>query len=363
MGRYNPALCRRSTGDRETGMTAFIVTIVLVALVFDFLNGFHDAANSVATVVCTRVLSPIQAVAWAAFFNFAAVFIFGTPVAHTVGKGLIDLNAIDQYVVCAGLLGAIAWNLITWWLALPTSSSHALISGYAGAAVARSGVHSLLLSGWGPVLLFLVLSPVIGFLLGLINMLVMGRIFRNAPPRRIDALFRRLQLVSAGLYSLGHGTNDAQKTMGIIVALLVSAGKEDLALDRYVFLGRQHEIAWRIILSCGAAIAIGTFFGGWRIIKTMGDRITRLQPIGGFCAETAGATTLIATALGGIPVSTTHAITGAILGVGSARNVRSVRWVWGQRIVMAWILTLPCSAFIAAVLYLVIRHTIQPLLG
>jgi PiT family inorganic phosphate transporter len=344
-------------------MTTFVILIIAVALAFDFLNGFHDAANSVATVVCTRVLSPLQAVAWAAFFNFAAVFLFGTPVAHTVGKGLIDVSAVDQYVVCAGLVGAILWNIITWWLALPTSSSHALISGYAGAAIAKSGIHVLILGGWWPVLLFLVLSPMVGFVLGHFNMVVVSNVFGRSKPRRVDGLFRRLQLVSAGFYSLGHGTNDAQKTMGIIVALLVSAGREDLAIDKYVLFGRQHEIAWWIILSCGAAIAMGTFFGGWRIIKTMGDRITRLQPIGGFCAEAAGATTLIGTALYGIPVSTTHAITGAILGVGSARNVRSVRWIWGQRIVMAWILTLPCAAFIAALAYLIIRHTIQPLLG
>jgi len=342
-------------------VVTLIVIIILVALVFDFLNGFHDAANSIATVVCTRVLSPFQAVCWAAFFNFVAAFIFGTPVAKTIGKGLIDLNAVDQYVICAGLMGAIIWNIITWWLALPTSSSHALISGYAGAAIAKSGADVLILGGWWPVLLFLILSPVIGFILGLFNMVLMTNIFRNSRPRRVDKLFRRLQLVSAGLYSLGHGTNDAQKTMGIIVALMVSAGMGDWTVNRYVFLGRQHEIAWWIILSCHAAIALGTLFGGWRIVKTMGSRIARLQPIGGCCAETAGAITLIGTALGGIPVSTTHAITGAILGVGSARNVRSVRWIWGQRIITAWVLTLPCSAFIAALAYLIISHTLQPL--
>ena len=279
----------------------FILVIVAAALVFDFLNGFHDAANSIATVVCTRVLSPLQAVCWAAFFNFVAAFVFGTPVAKTVGNGLIDLKAVDQYVVCAGLLGAIVWNLITWWLALPTSSSHALISGYAGAAIAKCGVGVLILKGWLPVLLFIVLSPTIGFVLGLFNMGLMTTLFRNAKPRRVDKLFRRLQLVSAALYSLGHGTNDAQKTMGIIFALLVSAGMGNWARDEYYFLGRHHEIQWWIILSCQVAIGLGTLFGGWRIVRTMGSRIARLQPIGGCCAEMAGATLLVGTALSGIP--------------------------------------------------------------
>lgn len=344
-------------------MLVLVITIVAIALVFDFLNGFHDAANSIATVVCTRVLTPLQAVAWAAFFNFVAAFTFGTPVAHTVGKGLIDLSAVDQYVIMAGLSGAIIWNLITWYLALPTSSSHALISGYAGAAIAKCGVSVLIASGWLKVLAFIVLSPAIGFALGLINMVVVANLFRHARPHFVDSLFRRLQLVSAGLYSLGHGTNDAQKTMGIIVALLVSAGHKEWTQGGSALFGRQHDIAWWIILSCHAAIALGTFFGGWRIVRTMGDRITRLQPVGGFCAETAGATTLIGTALWGIPVSTTHAITGAILGVGTARSVKSVRWIWGQRIVMAWVLTLPCAAFIAAVFYLILHWTILHAFG
>jgi PiT family inorganic phosphate transporter len=338
-------------------MLALIITVILVALAFDFLNGFHDAANSIATVVCTRVLTPGQAVVWAAFFNFVAAFVFGTHVAETVGKGLIDLEAVDEYVILAGLTGAIVWNLITWLLALPTSSSHALISGYAGAAIANKGVSVLLMQGWVKVLLFLVLSPVIGFVLGYINMTLTSYFFRKARPRVVDSLFRRLQLVSAGLYSLGHGSNDAQKTMGIIVALLVSAGPQYAHWSQgglHLF-GRHHEIAWWIIISCNAAIALGTLFGGWRIVRTMGNRITRLQPVGGFCAETAGATTLIGTALGGIPVSTTHAITGAILGVGTATRARSVHWIWGERIVMAWILTLPCAAFMAAIAYLIIN--------
>jgi inorganic phosphate transporter, PiT family len=341
-------------------MLALIIFIVLVALVFDFLNGFHDAANSIATIVCTRVLTPIQAVAWAAFFNFVAAFFFGTHVAHTVGKGLIEVSAVDAYVVLAGLIGAIIWNIITWYLGLPTSSSHALISGYAGAAVAKAGFGVLLLHGWGRVILFIVLSPMLGFVLGYINMVIMSLIFRRATPHRVDTLFRKLQLVSAGLYSIGHGTNDAQKTMGIIVALLTAAGYEGWAKGHIVLFGQHHDIALPIILSCQAAIALGTLFGGWRIVKTMGTGITKLQPAGGFCAETAGATTLIGTALWGIPVSTTHAITGAILGVGSAKSLRAVRWIWGQRIVTAWVLTLPFSALMGFVAYELVHWTVEP---
>ena len=346
-------------------MLALIIFIVLVALAFDFLNGFHDAANSIATVVCTRVLSPVQAVVWAAFFNFVAAFVFGTHVADTVGKGLIDVKAVDTYVILAGLSGAIAWNVITWLLALPTSSSHALISGYAGAAIAKQGMGVLILKGWVPVLLFLILSPIIGFVLGYINMVVTAFLCRNSRPRTVDNVFRKLQLVSAGLYSLGHGSNDAQKTMGIIVALLVSAGGgfEKWTQGGLHLFGRQHEIAWWIILSCNGAIALGTMFGGWRIVKTMGSSITRLHPVGGFCAETAAATTIIVSTRLGIPISTTHAITGSILGVGSAKSFRSVRWIWGQRIVLAWILTIPCSAFMAAVTYLLARFFLQPLTG
>ncbi len=333
---------------------SLIIVIIAVALAFDFLNGFHDSANSIATVVSTRVLTPVQAVVWAAFFNFVAAFFFGTPVAKMVGKGLVDLQSVDQYVILGGLLGAITWNIITWYFGLPTSSSHALISGYAGSAIAKSGFGVILVKGWIPVLAFLILSPIIGFILGYVNMVLISWIFRKSNPRWADALFRRLQLVSAGLYSLGHGTNDAQKTMGIIVALLVSSGRTNWTEGGFHMFGRQHEIALWIILACYAAIALGTFFGGWRIVKTVGSRITRLQPVGGFCAETAGATTLLGTALWGIPISTTHAITGSILGVGSARNIRSVRWIWGQRIVMAWIITLPASAALGAVYHFVI---------
>ena len=357
-------------------MLTLILFIIAVALVFDFLNGFHDAANSIATVVSTRVLTPMQAVFWAAFFNFVAAFTFGTHVAGTIAKGLVDPSFVDPYVVLGGLAGAIIWNIITWLLALPTSSSHALVSGVTGAAIAKAGLGVIVWAGWWPLLLFIVLSPTIGFFLGALNMIVVAWVFRNSTPHKVDTLFRRLQLLSAAVFSLGHGGNDAQKTMGIIVLLLTTAGRKDWTvghvnffgwLNHIPWLGRHlswlmhtHEIAPWIILSCHAAIALGTVFGGWRIVKTMGSGITRLQPVGGFCAELSAATTIIGVTYGGIPISTTHAITGAILGVGTTRGVRSVRWIWGQRIMMAWILTLPCSAFIAAVSYLVIHHAIEP---
>ena len=337
-----------------------IIFIILVALVFDFLNGFHDAANSIATIVSTRVLTPTQAVAWAAFFNFVAAFAFGTPVAKTVGKGLIEVDSVNEFVILGGLMGAIVWNLVTWWLGLPTSSSHALLSGYAGAAIAHGGFGSIIPRGWMPLLLFLVLSPTIGFFLGYLNMVIVSWAFKDANPRWADRFFRRMQLFSAGLYSLGHGANDAQKTMGIIVALLVSANHKSWTEGGFHMFGRHHEIALWIILSCHAAIALGTFFGGWRIVKTMGTSITKLQPVGGCCAETAAATTLIMTAQWGIPISTTHAITGAILGVGSAKRFRSVRWIWGQRIISAWVLTIPFSAMIGAFSYWLVHFTIEP---
>jgi len=343
-----------------------IIFIILVALVFDFLNGFHDAANSIATIVSTRVLSPRQAVLWAAFFNFVAAFLFGTNVVKTIASEYVVQDYIDVYVVLGGLTGAIVWNIITWLLGLPTSSSHALISGIAGAAVAKGGFQVLYFhswtKGWAPTIAFLFLSPMIGFILGALIMILVSRVFRHSAPRRVDTLFRRLQLVSAGVYSLGHGGNDAQKTMGIIVMLLTAAGLQRHAVpdpthwfNRFNFLGYEHHVAWWIILTCHAAIALGTMFGGWRIVKTMGTSITRLQPVGGFCAETAAATTIILATRGGIPISTTHAITGSILGVGTTKNVRAVRWIWGQRIITAWILTIPCSAFIAGIAYLVVR--------
>jgi len=349
-------------------MLTLIVLIIVAALVFDFLNGFHDAANSIATIVSTRVLTPSQAVVWAAFFNFVAAFIFGTKVAGNIGKNYIDPNGIDIYVVFGGLLGAIIWNLITWWLALPTSSSHALISGAAGAAIAHSGIGIILWKAWIPLIAFIILSPAFGFLLGAFMMTATAWIFRRATPHRVDRFFRRAQLVSAAVYSLGHGGNDAQKTMGIIVLLLSvptvglshwAHPDPDSWINSFNFFGHEHNVAWWIILTCHAAIALGTMFGGWRIVKTMGSGITRLQPVGGFCAESAAAMTIIAATRGGIPISTTHAITGAILGVGTTKGVRSVRWIWGQRIILAWLLTIPCSAFISAVCYGIIHLTVE----
>ena len=359
-----------AAGSTSASVLAFILFIIFAALVFDFLNGFHDAANSIATIVSTRVLSPTQAVIWAAFFNFVAAFLFGTKVAGTIGAKLVEPAYVDIYVVFAGLFGAIVWNIITWLLALPTSSSHAIVSGAAGAAIAKGGFAAILWEGWIPLLLFIVLSPAIGMLLGSLNMIVVSWLARHATPHRVDRLFRRLQLVSAGVYSLGHGGNDAQKTMGIIVMLLTAAGLQHWTvagqhnwLNHLSLFGHEHFLAPWIILSCHAAIALGTMFGGWRIVKTMGSSITRLQPVGGFCAETAAATTIIAATRWGIPISTTHAITGAILGVGTTKGIRSVRWIWGQRIVLAWILTIPCSAFMAAVMWIIVHFTVEPLFG
>ena len=328
-----------------------LILTVLVALSFDFLNGFHDAANSIATVVSTRVLSPKLAVVWAAFFNFVAAFVLGTAVAKTIGQGMIRIDSVTQYVVIAGLLGAIVWDLLTWWWGLPTSSSHALIGGFAGAAVMRSGWNVIIAEGWYKTLIFIVVSPVIGLVLGLIFMTAVFWLFRNKAPRRIDAWFRKLQLLSAAAYSLGHGGNDAQKTMGIVAGALYSAkiiNASEMAGD----WGRYH---WPIILAAHASIALGTYLGGWRIVHTMGSRITKLKPVGGFCAETAGAITLFATALAGIPVSTTHTITGAIVGVGATTRLSAVRWGVARRIVWAWVFTIPASALVAAATYWLIR--------
>ena len=323
--------------------SGILIFIILIALTFDFLNGVHDAANSIATVVSTRVLSPQKAVVWAAFFNFVAAFVLGTHVAKTIGKGMIDLSVVTQEVVLAGLLGAITWNLLTWYWGLPVSSSHALIGGYAGAAVAKAGMGSILWSGWTKTLIFIVLAPTIGAFLGFFLMVSVTWIFRRWHPSRLDRLFRRLQLVSAGLYSLGHGGNDAQKTMGIITGLLVASGQ----LKEFV-------VPLWVILISHAAIAFGTMFGGWRIVKTMGTRITKLQPFGGFCAETAGAITLVGATLGGIPVSTTHTITGAIIGVGATKRLSAVKWGVAGRIVWAWVLTIPIAAAVSAACYLLI---------
>jgi PiT family inorganic phosphate transporter len=321
-------------------MLTLVIFIIIVALVFDFLNGFHDSANSIATIVSTHVLTPRKAVMWAAFFNLIAAFLFGVHVATTIGKGLVDLNKVDQYVILCGLLGAIVWNLITWYFGLPSSSSHALMGGYAGAAIAKAGFDSILYGGWTLTLVFIVVAPLMGMLMGFVFRVTLMWIFNKKPSSRINRMFRRLQLVSAALYSLGHGTNDAQKTMGIITGLLVASG----------YLATFHVPFWVIILS-HIAIATGTLFGGWRIVKTMGQKVTKLKPSDGFCAETAGGITLLVTAFAGISVSTTHTITGAIMGVGATKRLSAVRWGVASRIVFAWILTIPLSAAVSAITY------------
>ena len=326
-------------------MLSIVVFIVLVALVFDFINGFHDAANSIATVVSTRVLTPLQAVVWAAFFNFVAAFGFGVHVAATVGKGVVHSDVVDHWVILAGLIGAIAWDLVTWWWGLPTSSSHALIGGFAGAAVAKAGLGSLLAPGLIKIGVFMVLAPLIGFVVGFLMMLLTFWVFRNATPGRVDRIFRRGQLLSAAAYSLGHGTNDAQKTMGIIAVLLFSTGH----------LGAEFYVPFWVVMSAHASLALGTMAGGWRIVKTMGMRITKLRPVGGFCAETGGAVTLIGTALAGIPVSTTKTISGAIMGVGALQRLSAVRWGVAGRILWAWLLTIPASALVAAATWYLLR--------
>ena len=330
-----------------------VVFLIFVALTFDFINGFHDAANSIATVVSTRVLSPGKAVIWAAVFNFIAAFTFGTAVAKTVGAGLVDINIVTFTVIFAGLIGAIVWDLITWYYGLPTSSSHALIGGYAGAAIAKAGWSAIIASGWTKTLLFIVLAPMIGLVLGFLIMLTTMWLVHRFPPGRVDHWFRRLQLLSAAAYSLGHGGNDAQKTMGIIAGALV-AGNYLQLVD-----GKLPIPLW-VILSAHAAIALGTLSGGWRIIHTMGSKITKLQPIGGFAAETAGAISLFLATHFGIPVSTTHTITGAIIGVGSIKRLSAVRWGIAGRIVWAWILTIPAAAAIAAIVYKIVAATVAP---
>lgn len=322
----------------------FIGFVILVALAFDFTNGMHDAANSIATVVSTRVLSPRLAVAWAAFFNFAAFFIFGTAVAVTIGKGMVDVNSINETVILAGLIGAISWNLITWYLGLPSSSSHALIGGYAGAAIVKSGFGVIIPSGWYSTLIFIVLAPAIGLVLGYILKVLTSWMLRNQRPGPVNRWSRIAQLFSAALYSLGHGGNDAQKTMGIITSLLFAGG----------FLAEFHVPIWVVIISY-AAIALGTLSGGWRIVKTMGQKITRLRPIDGFCAETASAFSIFLATHLGVPVSTTHVITGAVSGVGSANRWTAVHWGVTLRIVWAWVLTIPGAAAIAAITYFLLQ--------
>ncbi len=321
-----------------------VAFITFVALVFDFINGFHDAANSIATVVSTRVLSPMQAVAWAAFFNFVAAFGFGVNVARTIGKGIVEPVVVDQWVILAGLTGAILWDLITWYYGLPTSSSHALIGGFAGAALVKAGFGSLVFSGLVKIIAFMIVAPLLGLALGFCLMVSVYWIFRRMRPSRADGLFRRLQLLSAAAYSFGHGTNDAQKTMGIIAILLFSAG----------YLGSEFYVPIWVILAAHAAIALGTLAGGWRIVKTMGMRLTKLRPPSGFCAEAGAALILFGTAVAGIPVSTTHTITGSIVGIGATQRLSAVRWGVAGRIVWAWILTIPFSALLAGLTWLIL---------
>ncbi len=325
-----------------------LVLLIVIALLFDFMNGFHDAANSIATVVSTGVLKPFYAVGWAAFFNFLAYFIFETKVAATIGKGIVDPGIIDHYVIFGALTGAIVWNVITWIYGIPSSSSHALIGGLVGAGVAKVGTGSLVASGLIKTIVFIVLAPMMGFVLGALLMFVVSWLFFRSTTRRVDVWFRRLQLVSAGLYSLGHGGNDAQKTAGIIWLLLIAGG----------YSTTQSAVPGWVIIACYVTIALGTMFGGWRIVKTMGQKITKLKPVGGFCAETGGAITLFLATNFGIPVSTTHTITGSIVGVGSVRKLSAVRWGVAGGIVWAWILTIPCSAFVAAVAWWLAVHAL-----
>jgi len=324
---------------------SLLLVVIFLTLTFEFSNGWHDAANSIATVVSTRVLTPFRAVVWAAFWNFIAAFVFGTAVAKTIGKGMVRIEMVDEKVLLAGLLGAITWNLITLILGLPTSSSHALMGGYGGAAVAHAGFKALILAGWTKPVLFIFLSPVIGLVVAVAVTILTSWIVRRQRPLKVDRWFRRLQLLSAAGYSLGHGTNDAQKGMGIITTALVAGG-----------LMKTYDVPYWVILCCHLAMAGGTMAGGWRIIKTMGQRITKLTPFGGFAAETAGAVTLMATAHFGIPVSTTHTITGAIVGVGATRRLSAVRWGVTRRIVFAWVLTIPGAAFFGAALFGIVRH-------
>jgi PiT family inorganic phosphate transporter len=321
--------------------------LVALALLFDFMNGFHDAANAIATVVSTGVLKPQAAVAMAAVFNFVAIGVFGLGVAATVGKGTIDPHVVDQYVIFGALVGAIIWNIVTWYYGIPSSSSHALVGGLVGSAVAKSGTGALVAGGLSKTVLFIVVSPLLGFILGSIIMLIVSWVFVRSTPRKVDTWFRRLQLVSAAAYSLGHGGNDAQKTIGIIWMLLIYAGYS---------LPSDHAPPMWVVICCYTAISFGTLFGGWRIVKTMGQKITKLKPVGGFCAESGGAITLFVASAIGVPVSTTHTITGAIVGVGSAQKMSAVRWGVAGNIVWAWIFTIPASAFMAAIAWWVGTH-------
>jgi PiT family inorganic phosphate transporter len=327
-------------------MTFSIAFLIILALLFDFLNGFHDSANSIATIVSTRVLSPRWAILWAAFFNFIAFLFFGLHVANTIGKGIIDISIVDNGIIFGTLIGACGWNIITWYFGLPTSSSHALIGGMIGAALVKTGTKSLLWPGIGKTVSFIIISPILGFILGLVFGIVVYWLNRKNAPFKVDHIFRKGQLISAALYSMGHGGNDAQKTMGIIASLLFSAG----------LLGKTFHIPFWIVIICHAAIALGTMSGGWRIVKTMGQKVAKLKPVDGFCAESGAAIMLFVSSAFGIPVSTTHTITGSIMGIGSLKRLSAVKWGVAGRIIWAWILTIPCSAAISALAYYLVRH-------
>jgi PiT family inorganic phosphate transporter len=334
---------------------AYVLAIVLIAFIFDFINGFHDSANSIATVVGTRVLQPLQAVVWAAFFNFVAAFTVGTAVAKTIGSGMIDASIVDPHVILGGLLGAIFWNLITWYYGLPSSSSHALIGGYAGAAMAKAGLAAIIWgTKWVLTLAFIALSPIIGMFLGSALLVITTWVFHHTNPHRVNRFFRYAQLASSALFSLSHGANDAQKTMGIIVGLLVSVQGlfvGETGFLRHFYAANSDTIPYWVEIGAYSAISLGTLFGGWRIVHTMGSRVTRLRPVGGFCAETGGALSILLATRFGIPVSTTHTITGSIIGVGATMRSRAVRWGIAGRIVWAWILTIPAAAIVAAISY------------
>ncbi len=338
-------------------MVWYILAIVGVAFIFDYINGFHDSANSIATIVGTRVLSPFTAVVWAATFNFIALFIFETKVAKTIGSGMIDIAIVNPDVILAGLLGAITWNLITWWYGIPSSSSHALIGGYGGAAIAKAGFGALLLPGWVKPIIFIFLSPMVGMLAGWLLMVASTWIFRKARPATVDPLFRAMQITSSALFSLSHGANDAQKTMGIIVSLLVAGQAyfvNETGFLRHFYLENGNTIPFWIKSGAHAAIALGTLMGGWRIVHTLGSRVTKLRPIGGFCAETGGASAIFLATAMGIPVSTTHTISGAIVGVGATHRLSAVRWGVAGRMIWAWVLTIPASALVAAISYFMV---------
>ena len=342
-------------------MVTYVVAIIVIAFLFDFSNGFHDSANSIATVVGTRVLKPLPAVLWAAFFNFLAAFTVGTAVARTMGQGMIHVSIVDPNVILGALLGAIAWNIITWYFGLPSSSSHALIGGYGGAAVAKAGFSAIIPAGWTKTLVFIVLSPIIGMILGFVLMVAVYWIFKRTPPGRVDRIFRVAQLASSGFFSLSHGANDAQKTMGIIVGLLVSTQgyfAHQPGLLGHLYLTRGDVIPHWVEIAAYTAIALGTALGGWRIVHTMGSRITRLRPVGGFCAETGGALSILLATKFGIPVSTTHTITGSIVGVGATQRLSAVRWGVAGRIVWGWILTIPAAAAMSALFWLLLSRVI-----